>query len=172
MCFRFRSFPFRSVPFRSLIFRFWLLSLCFFLSSFFPFPPLSCFSGAASPLSLPCFSPFFPTWFPVSSFPVLRTRLSVCFLSSLPASLPQLFHRCFPYALAFGLSPFLLLSFVCICSGSNYSAFRSFLSLSSPLCLTVAFRMLPFSLSASRLFHFRSARFPVLRFYFQVLGFL
>ena len=30
------------------------------------------------------------------SFPVLRTRLSVRFLSSLPASLPQLFHRCFP----------------------------------------------------------------------------
>ena len=39
------------------------------------------------------------------SFPVLRTRLSVCFLSSLPASLPQLFHRCFPFALAFGLFP-------------------------------------------------------------------
>ena len=80
-------------------------AFCFFLSSFFPFPPLSCFFGAASPLSLPCFSPFFPTWFPVSSFPVLRTRLSVCFLSSLPVSLPQLFHRCFPFAFAFGLSP-------------------------------------------------------------------
>ena len=41
--------------------------------------------------------------FPRSSrpgFPCLasgsRTRLAVCFLSSLPASLPQLFHRCFP----------------------------------------------------------------------------
>ena len=81
-------------------------AFCFFLSSFFPFPPLSCFSGAASPLSLPCFSPFLPTWFPVSSFPVLRTRLSVCFLSSLPVSLPQLFHRCFPFAFAFGLFPY------------------------------------------------------------------
>ena len=42
------------------------------------------------------FSPFFPTWFPVCSFPVLRTRLSVRFLSSFPVSLPQPFHRCFP----------------------------------------------------------------------------
>ena len=58
-----------------------------------------------SPLSLPWFSPFSPTWFPMSSFPVLCTQLSVCFLSSLPVSLPQLFHRCFPLALAFGLSP-------------------------------------------------------------------
>ena len=41
----------------------------------------------------------------MSSFPVLRTRLSVCFLSSFPASLPQLFHRCFPSAFASGLSP-------------------------------------------------------------------
>ena len=30
------------------------------------------------------------------SFPVLRTRLPVRFLSSFPVSLPQLFHRCFP----------------------------------------------------------------------------
>ena len=30
-------------------------------------------------------------------FPVLSTQLSVCFLSSFPASLPQLFHRCFPF---------------------------------------------------------------------------
>ena len=58
-----------------------------------------------SAFRLPCFSPFFPTWFPVSSFPVLRTRLSVCFLSSFPASLPQLFHRCFP--LSTSLRPFL-----------------------------------------------------------------
>ena len=107
MCSRFRSFPFRSVPFRSLLFRFRLLSLCLFLSSFFPSSPSQwVFFGAASPLSLPCFSPFFPTWFPVSSFPVLRTRLSVCFLSPFPDSLPQLFLRCLPCALAFGLFPF------------------------------------------------------------------
>ena len=51
-------------------------------------------------------------------FPVLRTRLSVSFLSLYPASLPQPFHRCLlssvplsvPFALAF--SPSFLLSFV------------------------------------------------------------
>ena len=42
----------------------------------------------------------------MSSFPVLRTRLSVCFLSPFPDSLPQLFLRCFPLAFAFGLFPF------------------------------------------------------------------
>ena len=46
--FAFGLFPFRSAFFRPLLFRFWLLSLCFFLSSFFPASPLSCFSGAAS----------------------------------------------------------------------------------------------------------------------------
>ena len=50
--------------------------------------------------------------FPVLSNPVSRvffpgscTRLPVRFLSSFPVSLPQPFHRCFPYAFAFGLSP-------------------------------------------------------------------
>ena len=42
----------------------------------------------------------------MSSFPVLRTRRSVCFLSPFPDSLPQLFLRCLPCALAFGLFPF------------------------------------------------------------------
>ena len=105
------------------------LAFCFFLSSFFLFPPHSGFLSAPSPLSLPWLSPFLPTWFPVSSLPVLRTRLSVRFLSSFPVSLPQPFHRCFPPALAFGLSPSLPFSFVHFRSGSNYSAFRSFLSL-------------------------------------------
>ena len=105
------------------------LAFCFFLSSFFLSPPHSGFLSAPSPLSLPWLSPFLPTWFPVSSLPVLRTRLPVRFLSSFPVSLPQPFHRCFPPALAFGLSPFLLHSFVRFRSGSNYSAFRSFLSL-------------------------------------------
>ena len=41
----------------------------------------------------------------MSSFPVLRTRLSVCSLSPFPDSLPQLFLRCLPFAFAFGLSP-------------------------------------------------------------------
>ena len=58
----------------------------------------------------------------MSSFPVLRTRLSVCFLSSFPVSLPQPFHRCFPsFPLSFvrfssGLSACFLLSFVRFCS--------------------------------------------------------
>ena len=73
-----------------------LLGLCFFLSSFFPFPPHSGFLGAPFPLTLSRFSPFFLAWFPMLSFPVLRTRLPVRFLSSFPVSLPQPFHRCFP----------------------------------------------------------------------------
>ena len=47
LCLRFRSFPFPSTFFRPLLFRFWLLGLCFFLSSFFPFPP---HSGSSSVL--------------------------------------------------------------------------------------------------------------------------
>ena len=84
------------------------------VSSFplFPAPPHSGFPGAPPPLSLPRLSPFFPAWFPMLSFPVLRTRLPVRFLSSYPASLPQLFHRCFPHALAFGLFPSRPLPFV------------------------------------------------------------
>ena len=82
------------------------LAFCFFLSSFFLSPPHSGFLSAPSPLSLPWLSPFLPTWFPVSSLPVLRTRLPVCFLSPLPDSLPQLFLRCLPYAFAFGLFRF------------------------------------------------------------------
>ena len=44
--------------------------------------------------------------------------------------------------------------------------------LSSRLCLTAASSVLPLSLSTSLLFHFRSARFPVLPFRFFVLSFL
>ena len=84
------------------------------VSSFptFPVLPHSGFPGAPSPLSLPWLSPFFQN--PVSRvfFPGSCTRLSVRFLSSFPVSLPQPFHRCFPYAFAFGLSPRSKLSFV------------------------------------------------------------
>ena len=62
-------------------------------------------------------------------FPGSRTRLPVCFLSPFPDSLPQLFLRCLPHALAFGLSPSDSLSFVRFSLGSDYSAFRSFFSL-------------------------------------------
>ena len=61
LCFRFRAFPLLSAFFRPLHFRFWLLSLCFFLSSFFPALPHSGFSGAPLPLSLLRSSPFSPT---------------------------------------------------------------------------------------------------------------
>ena len=63
------------------------------------------------------------------SFPVLVLSIAVRFLSPFPVSLPQLFHRCLPFAFAFGLSPSVPLSFVHFSSGSGYSAFRSFLSL-------------------------------------------
>ena len=57
----------------------------------------------------------------MSSLPVLRTRLSVCFLSSFSASLPQLFHRCFPsfplslVRFSSGLSACFPVSFVPFC---------------------------------------------------------
>ena len=77
----------------------------------FPVPPRSCFPGAR-------FRSRF-LGFPVLSGPVSRalfpgscTRLSVCFLSSLPVSLPQLFHRCLPLTFVFGLSPSCPFSFV------------------------------------------------------------
>ena len=74
------------------------------------------------------------------------------FLSPLPDSLPQLFLRCLPHALAFGLSPFLPLSFVHFCSGSGYLASVSSFPLSSRLCLTAA--------SSVRPFRFRFVGFP------------
>ena len=38
-------------------------------------------------------------WFPMHSNQLVSTRLPVCFLSSFPASLPRLFHRCSPFGL-------------------------------------------------------------------------
>ena len=53
---------------------------------------------------------------------------SVCFLSSFPVSLPQPFHRCFPYAFAFGLDA--CISFLASVHASiDYSALCSFFSL-------------------------------------------
>ena len=88
-------FRFPSGFFRPLLFRFRLLSLLLL-----PFRSSRFRLTVASPVrrfhsrfhGLPRSSQ--------PSFPCLasgsRTRLAVCFLSSLPASLPQLFHRCFP----------------------------------------------------------------------------
>ena len=78
------------------------------------------------------------------SFQVPVLGFAVCFFSPFPDSLPQLFLRCLPYAFAFGLFPFLPLSFVHFCSGSGYLASVSSFPLSSRFCLTVAFSMLPF----------------------------
>ena len=64
----------------------------------------------ASPVRLSAFaswlSPFFPAWFPMLSFPVLV--LSFLFVSFRPSLIrfPQLFLRCFPYALALGIFRF------------------------------------------------------------------
>ena len=105
-----------------------LLSLSAF-SLLFPLSFVRFFSG--SDYSARCSSfPLFPVSplrgcpgarlrFRFLAFPVLSslishaflpgsgTQLPVCFLSPFPDSLPQLFLRCFPCALAFGLSPFL-----------------------------------------------------------------
>ena len=93
------------------------------------------------------------------------------FLSPLPDSLPQLFLRCLPCALAFGLSPFLPLPFVCFRSGSGYSALCFFLSSLFPFPPhSGSSSVPPLRLSTSWLLHFRSTRFPVLPFRFFVLG--
>ena len=68
--------------------------------SSFPFFHRFCltvsFFGFSVPLSLPCF-PLVSSLVSRAFFPVLSTQPSVCFLSSFPASLPQPFHRCFPF---------------------------------------------------------------------------
>ena len=117
-------FRFPSASFRPLLFRLRLLSLLLL-----PFRTSRLRLTVASPVRR--FHPRFHG-LPRSSqpgFPCLasgsRTRLAVCFLSSLPASLPQLFHECLPSAFAFGLFPFLPVSFVPFSSGSDYSALCS-----------------------------------------------
>ena len=119
-------------PFRSL--QFWVLTtqpLCF-LSLFFLSPPHSGFLSAPISLSLLRFSPFFPAWFPVHSFPVPVLSIAVCFLSPFLASLPQLFHEClpsFPLSLLFRHFPHpVSLSFVRSSFASGYSALCFFLS--------------------------------------------
>ena len=105
------------------------------------------------------------------SFQVLRTWLPVCFLSPFPDSLPQLFLRCLPHALAFGLSPSDPLPFVRFSSGSGYSASVS----SFPLFPALPHSGLPGAPFRFRFLGFpRSFRpgFPYLLSRFFVLGFL
>ena len=114
-------FPFRSAFFRPPLFRFQLLSLLFFLSFSSRFRLTAAFPVPVSALASSV-SSFSPTWFPVSSFRILVLGFADGFLSPFPDSLPQLFLRCLPHAFAFGLFPFIRLSFVRLFSGSGYSA--------------------------------------------------
>ena len=82
-----------------------------------PLPPHSGFRSSRLRSRFPGF-PFLSGPISRAFLPGSRTRLSVRFLSSFLASLPQLFHECFP----FGLSPSDPLSFVRFSSGSGYSA--------------------------------------------------
>ena len=81
------------------------------------------------------------------SFQVLVLGFADGFLSPFPDSLPQLFLRCLPHALAFGLSPSDPLPFVRFSSGSGYLAFLFFRSFSSRCRLTAAFPVPPSPLS-------------------------
>ena len=138
-------------------------------------PPHSGFLSAPLSLSILRFSPFFPAWFPVHSFPVPVLSDPVCFLSPFLASLPQLFHECLPSAFAScifrsasaSFRP-LLLSFRLL--GLLFLPFRS-----SRFCLTVAstvpplrFRFLAFPVHSCLISH---AFFPGFRTWLSV-GFL
>ena len=144
--------------------------------SSFPFSSCFCLTVASSVLVSAFASSFFLVLSRLIShafLPVSGTQLSVCFLSSFPASLPQLFHRCLPSAFAFGLFPSFSASFRPLSfSGSDYLAFCSSFPFSFRLRLSVAFPVLRS--------HFRSFGFPRSfppnflcgRSRFSVLGFL
>ena len=118
----------------------------------FPIPPHSGFLGAPSPLSLPWLSTFSPTWFPMSSFRLLVLSSAVRFLSPFPASLPQLFHRCLPSALASDIVHFRSASFRPRPFRFRLLSLCFFLSASSRFRLTVA--------SSVRPLRFRFLGFP------------
>ena len=148
------------------------LPLCFLSSALFPVP-------ATQPLFLPfLFLPdsasqqlsrcalstfvslafhFRSARFPVFPFCFFVLGLSVSFLSSFPVSLPQPLSRCFPYAFAFGLSPYFAF-FRPLSFGSDYSAFRLSFSFFpfSPVGGSHGAAFLPFSILA---FLFRPACF-------------
>ena len=71
--------------------------------------------------------------------PGSRTRLPVCFLSPFPDSLPQLFLRCLPPALAFRIFCFLSASFRPLLLRFRLLGLLFFLSFSSRCRLTAAF---------------------------------
>ena len=138
---------------------------------FFPVSPLSGFPGARFRFRFFAF-PFLSSLISHAFLPGSRTRLSVCFLSpfpdSLPTAVPQVLTLCFrfrsfrfpsaffrPLPLRFWLLSLLFLPFP-----------------SSWPRLSVAFPVLRFFLSASPFSTFSSAWFPMLLFRFPVLGFL
>ena len=175
MCFRFRSFPFQSAFFRPPLFRFWLLSLCFFLSSFFPSPPHSSFLGAPSPLSLPRFPlSLRPDFSCLPSRFLYSALLMVSFRPSLIRS-----HSCSSGAcllLRFLASPYfpafsvpLPLPFVRFCFPSGYSAFCFFLSV-LPASASQRLLRCPSSAFASYVSPFSPAWFPVHSFPVPVLS--
>ena len=88
--------------------QFWVLTTqpLFLPFLLFLLPPHSGFHSAPFSLSLLRFSPLFPAWFPMHSFPVSVLGIAVCFLSSFLASLPQPFHECLPSSFDSGLFPF------------------------------------------------------------------
>ena len=98
--FTFRIFPVLSAFFRPLLSRFRLLCFVPFRSLFFPFRQALAFRCSVS-LSVPCLFPF-SRLISHPFLPVFGTWLSVSFLSSVPVSLPQLFHRCFSFGFLLG----------------------------------------------------------------------
>ena len=117
-----------------------------------PLPPHSGFRSSRLRSRFPGF-PFLSGPISRAFLPGSRTQLSVRFLSPFLASLPQLFHECLPSAFAFGLFPFLPVSFVPFSSGSDYSALCS----SFPL-----FPVSPLSGFPGARFRFRFFAFPFL----------
>ena len=101
-------------------------ALCSSFSIFFPFSPHSWLLRCSCLTFVPQVLPLLPGLVSRAFFSVLCTWLSVCFLSSSPASLPQLFHRRSPFLPSFNFHfrcfPLLPLSFVRFRLGSDYSA--------------------------------------------------
>ena len=109
--FAFGLFPFLSAFFRLLLFRFWLLGLCFFLSSFFPFFPsqwviFRCFPSALASLVFLFLSSlishaFLPdsSYSAFCSFPFILPSFAP---TAVPLVLPFCFRlRAFPFPFCF-----------------------------------------------------------------------
>ena len=124
-----RYFPF---SFRILSFASGSLPATWLTVSSVPFIRVFCLTAASS--LLPFRFRLLAFLFPIclvsrASLPILCTWLSVCFLSSFPASLPRLFRWCSPFISSGCLSfAFCFLSSASAL-GTDYSAFRFYFSL-------------------------------------------